>query len=203
MRRFDKDDKKDCNTFVESLFSSKVTGNLEQSDELFAEIRSFQSTFRQIQRTTDMIRRMLQVEFKFDGMVNGNGADLTASAERALLEADWFPSTFVIANYSDVDPWLDKAILEQGKGRIVVIMVPSRTNTGWFHDKILDRAKEVRFIKGRVVFEGNQKPSAFSDALAIFDGIPKPSRRKPQQQVGLICCSKFSESGVDLDVTPT
>jgi hypothetical protein len=201
MRRFDKDDRQDSGSFIESLYTSKVTSSLEKSDDLFAEIKSFQSTFRQIQRTTDMIRRMLQVEFKFDGMVNGNATGLTTAAENDLLKADWFASTFVIANYSNVEPWLAKALTEHERGRVVVVMVPSRTNTGWFHEKILDRAKEVRFIKGRVVFESNQKPSAFSDALAIFDGIPKPSRRKSQQQVGLICCSKFNESVPDVTTT--
>lgn len=198
MKRLDKDDRQDSGSFIESLFTSRVTSNLEKSDELFAEIKSFQSTFRQIQRTTDMIRRMLQVEFKFEGTVNGNAADLSTQAESALLKADWFASTFVIANYSNVEPWLAKALSEHERGRVVVVMVPSRTNTGWFHEKILDRAKEVRFIKGRVIFESNQKPSAFSDALAIFDGIPRPSQRKTQQQVGLICCSKFSETAADV-----
>lgn len=201
MQRFDKDDRRDSNTFIENLFSSSVTGNLEKSDELFAEIKSFQSTFRQVQRTTDMLRRMMQTEFKFDGCVNGNKRNLSLQEERDLLRADWFPSTFVVCNYSNVEPWLDKALKEQASGKIVVMLVPSRTNTAWFHEKVLERAKEVRFVKGRVIFEGEEKAAAFPDTVVIFEGIMKPSKRKPQQQVGLICCTQFNQDGTDMAVT--
>lgn len=35
-----------------------------------------------------------------------------------------------------------------------VLLIPSRTDTGWWHDLIVPRAKEIRFLRGRLGFEG-------------------------------------------------
>jgi phage N-6-adenine-methyltransferase len=49
--------------------------------------------------------------------------------------------------------WIKKAAHAAAKGATVVMLIPARTNTSWFHDICL-RYGEVRFIRGRPKFGG-------------------------------------------------
>lgn len=72
--------------------------------------------------------------------------------------------------YSQIGKWVEKAFHEGHKdGTIVVLLIPARTDTKYFHDFILHRS-EIRFIKGRLKF-GNHKSSApFPSMIVIFRG---------------------------------
>jgi phage N-6-adenine-methyltransferase len=62
--------------------------------------------------------------------------------------------------------WMRKANLEAREGGVVVCLVPSRTDTAWWHDYCIQH--EVRFIRGRLKF-GNQKNSApFPSAVVVM-----------------------------------
>lgn len=50
---------------------------------------------------------------------------------------------------------------------IVVCLVPARTDTKWFHDWVLNRA-EIRFIRGRLHFNGSKNSAPFPSMLAIY-----------------------------------
>ena len=52
---------------------------------------------------------------------------------------------------------------------LVVMLIPARTDTKWFHDYIYNKPNvEIRFIKGRLKF-GNSKNSApFPSMVVIF-----------------------------------
>ena len=54
----------------------------------------------------------------------------------------------------------------------VVMLLPARTDTKWFHKYIYNNPKcEIRFIKGRLKF-GNSKNSApFPSMIVIFDNM--------------------------------
>ena len=53
------------------------------------------------------------------------------------------------------------------RGATVVMLLPARTDTRWFHEYIWNKA-EIRFIKGRLKF-GNSKNSApFPSMVVIF-----------------------------------
>lgn len=49
--------------------------------------------------------------------------------------------------------WVRKAYLESRRGALVVMLIPARTNTEWFHEICL-RYAEVRFVRGRPRFVG-------------------------------------------------
>lgn len=72
--------------------------------------------------------------------------------------------------YSQISAWVEKAYEEGHKpNTIVVLLIPARTDTRYFHDYILHRS-EIRYIKGRLKF-GNQKNSApFPSMIVIFRG---------------------------------
>lgn len=66
--------------------------------------------------------------------------------------------------------WMKKAFESFQKGAFVVCLVPSRTDTHWWHEYAMKG--EVRFIRGRLKF-GNATASApFPSALVIFGKPP-------------------------------
>lgn len=54
-----------------------------------------------------------------------------------------------------------------GGAEVAVGLVPARTDTRWFHDHILGKA-EVRFIKGRLMFGGQEHPAPFPSMVVIW-----------------------------------
>lgn len=70
----------------------------------------------------------------------------------------------------DVWQWVRKALFASIEGATVVMLLPARTDTKWFHDYIYKRA-EIRFLKGRLKF-GNSKNSApFPSMIVVFRGL--------------------------------
>ena len=53
-------------------------------------------------------------------------------------------------------------------GGFVVMLLPARTDTRWFHDYIYHKA-EVRFIRGRLKFGGCKNSAPFPSMVVIFD----------------------------------
>jgi site-specific DNA-methyltransferase (adenine-specific) len=70
----------------------------------------------------------------------------------------------------EISKWVEKAYKESLKGNVIVMLIPSRTDTTYWHKFIFPYASEIRFIKGRLKF-GNSKNSApFPSALIVFGG---------------------------------
>lgn len=68
-----------------------------------------------------------------------------------------------------IGKWIQKAYETFAGGGTVVMLLPARTDTKWFHEYIYNKA-EIRFIKGRLKF-GNSKNSApFPSMVVVFDG---------------------------------
>ena len=105
----------------------------------------------------------LNAEFAFNddpcplgGVVNG-------------LTREWGTSCFVNPPYSDIPAWMDKAACEAKAGKTVVLLVPARTDTRWWHTYAM-RASEIRFIKGRLKFGGAKNGAPFPSAVVVFRG---------------------------------
>ena len=62
--------------------------------------------------------------------------------------------------------WVKKAYESSLKGATVVCLVPSRTDTVWWHKYAM--MGEVRFIMGRVKFGGGNSNAPFPSAIIIF-----------------------------------
>lgn len=66
----------------------------------------------------------------------------------------------------ELPKWVRKCH-EESKHAVVVMLIPARTDTSYFHDYIYGKA-EVRFIRGRLRF-GNAKFTApFPSMVVIF-----------------------------------
>lgn len=68
----------------------------------------------------------------------------------------------------EIGLWVKTAYFEHSAhGTTIVMLLPARTDTKWFHDYVLGKAS-IRFLQGRLKF-GNCKNSApFPSMLAIY-----------------------------------
>ena len=69
--------------------------------------------------------------------------------------------------------WVRKAYEESQKGATVVCLLPSRTDTAWWHDYVMEHA-EVVFIRGRLKFGDAKTGAPFPSAVAVFYPPVKP-----------------------------
>ena len=91
--------------------------------------------------------------------------------EKDGLKIDWGKRNFVNPPYSRKlkEAFIKKAILESKNGKLCVMLLPVSTSTAIFHDFIKPNAKEIRFVRGRISFEGintfGQKVGKGSDPM--------------------------------------
>ena len=64
----------------------------------------------------------------------------------------------------EIGKWVKKAAESKAT---VVMLLPARTDTRWFHDYIYEKA-EIRFIKGRLKFGEAQNSAPFPSMVVIF-----------------------------------
>ena len=70
----------------------------------------------------------------------------------------------------EIKDWVRKAYIEGSKpNTTVVLLVPARTDTKWFHQYVYNKA-EIRFIKGRLKFGESKNSAPFPSMLAIYRG---------------------------------
>lgn len=89
----------------------------------------------------------------------------------------------------EIGKWVRKAYIENKLGATVVMLLPARTDTKWFHDYIYGKA-EIRFMQGRLKFGGSKNPAPFPSMVVVFgeesrrhheERIPNPSTRNPER----------------------
>ena len=89
------------------------------------------------------------------------------------LKIEWGKRNFVNPPYGrEIGKWIKKGFEEWKKGKLVVFLIPSRTDTVWWHSYIME-ASEIRFIKGRLKFGGSKNSAPFPSCVAIFKSTPK------------------------------
>lgn len=65
-----------------------------------------------------------------------------------------------------IGDWVKKA--SESKATVVMLL-PARTDTKWFHEYIYNKAK-IRFIKGRLKFGNSINSAPFPSMIVIFKG---------------------------------
>ena len=70
----------------------------------------------------------------------------------------------------DIGKWVEKASKAvNDSAEVVVMLIPSRTDTKWFHEFIyMKQNVEVRFVKGRLKFGGSKNDAPFPSMIVIF-----------------------------------
>lgn len=68
----------------------------------------------------------------------------------------------------EIADWVRKCSEEAKKpDTLVVMLIPARTDTAYFHDYIYNRAREIRFVRGRLHFN-EAGPAPFPSMVVIF-----------------------------------
>ena len=66
-----------------------------------------------------------------------------------------------------IGDWVKKAAESAKAGAVVVMLLPARTDTRWFHDYIYGQA-EIRFVKGRLKFGDATESAPFPSMVVVF-----------------------------------
>lgn len=66
----------------------------------------------------------------------------------------------------EIGAWMRKAHESAAFGATVVCLVPSRTDTAWWHNYAMHG--EIRFLRGRLKFGGCENPAPFPCAVVVF-----------------------------------
>ena len=130
-------------------------------------------------RTPKDFFRELDQEFHF-------GLDAAASPENAKCEryftpemdglsCSWSGYGAVFCNPPsgrEIGKWVQKAYSEHVHGGATIVMlIPARTDTSYFHDYIYGKA-EIRFLRGRLKFEDENgaamNPAPFPSMVVIY-----------------------------------
>lgn len=110
------------------------------------------TSLKQDWRTPKALYQGLDAEFNFDFDPCPTKPDFDG------LSTPWGESNFVNPPYKQIALWLKKGFEEWQKGKTVVFLIPSRTDTRFWHDYCM-KATEIRFIRGRLYFnDGGGSP---------------------------------------------
>lgn len=90
------------------------------------------------------------------------------------LNTEWGLSNFVNPPFSKIKDWIKKGYAEYQRGKSVVFLIPARTDTNWWHDYCM-KATELRFIRGRLKYQGAKHNAPFPSCLVIFKPTPTNS----------------------------
>jgi len=117
----------------------------------------------------------LNTEFDFNldpcATDENHKCDLYFTQEQNGLDVSWGGhNVFCNPPYSQIGQWVEKAYREGCKDNtVVVLLIPARTDTRYFHNFIQHRA-EIRFIKGRLKFGEAENSAPFPSMIVIFRG---------------------------------
>jgi phage N-6-adenine-methyltransferase len=104
---------------------------------------------------------------------NAKCEDYITEEENGLFQ-NWITEGAVWCNPpygKEIGLWVKKAYEESLKGQPVVMLVPARTCSKWWHDYAMKG--NIDFLKGRLKFGDSKNAAPFPSALIIFTGFKK------------------------------
>lgn len=132
-------------------FSSQ-SGEWSTPDDLFAELNSI-------------------FHFDLDACASEANAKCARffTKEQDALNQRWHGRVWLNPPYGrEIAAFMKKAYFESLAGATVVCLVPSRTDTGWWHR--FARQGQIIFLRGRLRFGGSKTSAPFPSAIVIFWG---------------------------------
>lgn len=113
----------------------------------------------------------LDAEFRFT--LDVCATESNAKCERFFTPRDdglsqpWQGACWMNPPYgASIGRWMHKALDESRKGATVVCLVPARTDTAWWHACAVHG--EIRYIQGRLRFDGAESSAPFPSAVIVF-----------------------------------
>lgn len=112
------------------------------------------------------------------------GAERSPIAETAFTEGDdglsqsWHGKIWCNPPYSDIGPWLRKALSEvrQDRAEFVVALVKGDTSTDWFQ-RYGTQADLFMFVNGRLQFGSGGMDAPFPSLVLVYGELPKAGVR--------------------------
>ena len=85
------------------------------------------------------------------------------------LQVDWGKKAFVNPPWGYIRPWVEKALVERGKGCCVHMLIAAKPTTRVFHDLIFPNA-DVEWLRGRVPYHRvrDQKTVSLESCMVRF-----------------------------------
>lgn len=71
--------------------------------------------------------------------------------------------------------WTAKCVAEAAKGAEIVALLPSRTDTAWWHGSVTT-ATAICFVSGRLTFAGATAPAPFPSIVAYWGPLERAFR---------------------------
>ena len=113
-------------------------------------------------RTPKALYQALDSEFGFDDdpcPLGGSGG----------LDREWGQRVYMNPPYGrEITPWVKRAYEHSLTGAVVVCLLPSRTDTRWWHEYVM-KARQIRFIKGRLHFNESPQGAPFPSCIVVFE----------------------------------
>jgi len=113
-----------------------------------------------------------EFNFTLDVCANSDNAKCSKYFDKEMngLEKDWTGNVWCNPPYGrEIVKWVKKASeeIEKDYCNKIVMLVPSRTDTNWWHQYVIN--EKVRFIKGRLKFGGHSNSAPFPSAVIIYE----------------------------------
>ena len=139
--------------------STEIAGRFDIGDEMAGFATKFESRKQEWTTPQDMWDQLnSEFHFSIDLAADGENTKCTSyySKESDALRQEWNGVGWLNPPYGDgiskLSKWVQKAFDETRKpGCTVVMLIPARTNTRWWHQYCM-QAAEIRFINGRPKF---------------------------------------------------
>lgn len=115
--------------------------------------------------------RALDAEFRFTvdvcAVPENAKCKVFYTPEQDGLKQEWRGTVWCNPPYGrEIGKWVKKAAKAECT---VVMLLPARTDTAWFHDYIYGHA-EIRFVRGRLKFGKCKNSAPFPSMVVIFRG---------------------------------
>jgi phage N-6-adenine-methyltransferase len=90
------------------------------------------------------------------------------TSEQDALRQEWTGSVWLNPPYGrEIGLWLKKAVDSSKRGTTVVCLVPSRTDTDWWHRWCMQG--NIFFVRGRLRFGDADNSAPFPSAIVVFE----------------------------------
>lgn len=87
----------------------------------------------------------------------------------------WGKRNYVNPPFSEIPIWIEKGLKELEKGKLSVFLIPVRSGQLYWKNLIFPNASEIRFICGRIKFDGFDRGLPIPICVVVFDPKKKPS----------------------------
>lgn len=119
-----------------------------------------------------------EFHFTFDGAADASNAKCVRFDDGVFGSLPWTGEVVWLNppyGYKNLDKWIGKSYRESKNGATVVCLVPAHTGQPWWHDWVIGKASEIRWIKGKIKFVGAESCAPFPSCIIIY----RPSEGTP------------------------